>query len=221
MNAKAGLSLGFNIAIGAMAIVGAVFAYLGVNLTGQDYTAKGAVVFFLFTYQSNILMIIPSSLIAFYDILFLLGKRKDIPAFALILKLCLTVGVTITFLVVLFFIAPANENGFLASYANSNLLFHLLLPLSAITSFVFFEKTDKISFRHIPLGLIHTTVYMIAYSVLVFTHLNGGAPDPFYDFYGFFRPGLWVTPINVFVFSALAFFVSLILWRLNKVRRKS
>ena len=210
-------SLAMNLAIVFMAIAGVTLSYYGIDFMKKDYTVRGATIFLLFTYQSNLLMLIPSALLVICDIRLLCGKASGIPNFVLVLKLAFTVGVAITFLVVLFFLAPINEHGFFASYANSNVFFHLLLPLFAIVSFVFFEPAESIKFFHLFASLAHTTAYMTVYTVFVSFHLVDGAPDPYYDFYGFFRPGLWMIPFNALIFLSFSFSLAFVLWRLNRI----
>ena len=216
MKNKLIVSIILNAAIIIMAVVGLTFPLLGINWMGLPYSTTGTVVIVLFTYQSNVFMIVPAAFLIVYEFLLLRGKITVIPTFVYATKLALSVGVTITLLVVLFFLAPMNEYGYFASFANSSLFFHLLLPLCAIVSFVFFENTKSVKFHLVFLGMIHMVLYMLAYTIFVFSNLEGGAINPYYDFYGFFSAGIWMTPILFMIFLSLSFFVSLVLWHFNR-----
>ena len=209
-------SLTMNALIVLMTVVGFLLAFFGVNMTGHNYTVTGPIILVLFTYESNLLMIIPCSMLIVYEILILAGRRSDIPTFVYVTKLAFTVGVALTFFIVLIFLAPNNSNGFFASFANSNIFMHLLSPLFAMISFIFFENTSKIKFPLIFLGTVHTIAYMSVYAAFVFSHLIDGAIDPYYDFYGFFHFGIWTTPIIAIVFCSISSGISAGLWALNR-----
>ena len=124
-----------------------------------------------------------------------------------------TVGVTLTFLTTLFFLTP--QYGFIAMFSNSNLLFHLVVPLLSIISYVFFEHHNN-KFRYALYGLIPMFIYSIYYTLNIILHLNSGGLTVTYDFYGFLKGNIsnvvYVLPI-MYMFT---YFISLVLVMLNK-----
>ena len=66
-----------------------------------------------YTVDSNILMGLAALLMLICDLRVLRGKAQDIPVFAKVIKLMGTVGVTLTMLVTIFFLAPTAQYNWL------------------------------------------------------------------------------------------------------------
>ena len=151
-----------------------------------------------------------------YELLYLSKRIEVIPQFVYILKHIGTVGVILTFVVTLFYLAPLLGSKFLFLYQNTNLLFHLIVPIFSFVSFVFFEKT-KIDFKYTFYGLSTMVLYGIYYIGNIIIHLDKGVVNSKYDWYGFMKLGLLSIFIVVPIMMVITYFISWALIRLNKL----
>ena len=116
-----------------------------------------------FTVQSNIFMGIMSLIFLFYEIAIIKNKKTEIPLKLYILKLMSTAAVGLTFFVVFAYLGPISKDGIFSLLMNSNLFFHLIIPLLSIITFIFFEKTNSIIFKYTFLGILPPIIYGIYY----------------------------------------------------------
>ena len=176
--------------------------------------------FKMFTTQSNFVAGIVAGIIIIFDILIILNKIKDLPKWLKIIKMIVTTGVTLTFLVVtlyLGFVAVAMGYSYFLVFENTNLFFHLFTPLSALFSFILFEGTTEIKKRYTLLNLLHMGCYSIFYSINVFTHLTPeGKVDRKYDWYYFIIGENWTFAIVITGMVLITFGIGFILWFMNK-----
>ena len=86
-------------------------------------------------------------------------------------------------------------------FKNSNLFYHLIIPLLSIITFTIFESTDKIKFKDTFVGIITMFIYSIFYLVNVLIHVENGLQAAFV-----------VIPIMYLI----TYFISCGLWFLNK-----
>ena len=154
-------------------------------------------VFKFFTVQSNILIAIVSFIFLKNEIDILKGKKKEITTRNYILKLIGTTSVGLTFFIVFAYLGPISKEGIMSMLMNSNLFFHLIIPVMSIMTFVLFEKTNKISFKNTFYGLIPTAMYGFYYLINVLIHMENGKVSPIYDFYWFVQNGVWTAFIVV------------------------
>ena len=173
-----------------------------------------------FTVDSNILMGIFALIAAIDQLRVIKGKKKEVSVFVLVLKLTGTVGVTLTMLVTIFFLAPtmAPTYGILPLFANSNFFMHLLNPILSIVAFLAFERSKRIAFVHTFTGIIPLVIYSIYYTAAALTHLENGAIAPGYDWYGFFILGMSSAYIVLPIIIAVTYGLSVLLWKLNRIR---
>lgn len=183
---------------------------------------RGPKPFRMFTNQSNIIIGIVAGIIVIFDILILLKKRDELPKWLRILKMVATTGVTLTFLVVVFylgFVAIKEGYSYFIMFENTNLFFHLLTPISAILSFLLFERSKEINFKYTFLNMIHMVGYSIFYSINVFTHLNeDGSVNRKYDWYYFALGENWTFIFVVFGMLIITYGIGFGLWIINKKR---
>ena len=168
--------------------------------------------FRFFTVDSNIFMGIVS-------LLFLFGLYKykeNIPKWFYILKLMGTCGVMLTFLVVFLYLGPISKDGIISMLQNSNLFFHLFIPVFSFITFAFFEKTEKLLFKDTLYGLVPCFIYSIYYTINVLIHMENGKVSPIYDWYWFVQNGIWMVFIVAPMILGISYLISLILWKLNK-----
>ena len=169
-----------------------------------------------FTVQSNIFAGIVSLLFATKQIKLLKDNNYDIPKIYYILKLMATTAVGLTFFVVFAYLGPISKDGIPSMLMNSNLFFHLIIPVLCILNFIFFEKTDKLKFKYTFYGLIPTVIYALYYLINILIHMEKGRVSPIYDWYWFVQNGVWTASIITPLMLLITYIISLIIWKLNR-----
>lgn len=214
---KTKISLIFNIIILALVVLASYMMFAGVRFSSNQIVleSNNTSMFRFFTVDSNLLVGFAALIMIVFDIRLLNNKIKTIPKWVYILKELATLGVTITFLVTALFLGPTISTGYLSLYTNSNLFFHLIVPVLSVISYICFEKYDN-TYKDALYGLIPVVLYSIYYVTMILTHLNNGLVDSNYDFYNFLNGDLnnaiFVLPIMFFV----SYLTSLLLVYLNK-----
>ena len=142
----------------------------------QCFDALGCIDFVYYTIDSNIFVLVSA-------ILYLVS-RKNLPRIVQFAKYSSTLSVLITFLVVVFVLYPMSDFNFEFLFLEGpNLLMHVLCPIIALISFLFFEmnnleNTLKNNFR----ALYFTVIYAIIMIGLNILRIVVG-PYPFFKFY--------------------------------------
>ena len=172
--------------------------------------------FKFFTVDSNILMGVVSLVFMICEIKLLNGNIKLISTRLYILKLMSTVAVSLTFFVAFGYFVPITNWKVLPMIMNSNLFFHLIIPVLSMITFMFFEKTNKLKFKYTFIGLIPTFIYGIYYLINVLIHMENFKVSPTYDFYRFVQNGVWTSVIVIPIIFIITYAISFILWRLNR-----
>ena len=172
--------------------------------------------FKFFTVDSNLFMGIVALLFAIQEIKILNGKINNISKRMYVLKLMATTGVGLTFFIVFGYLAQIAEGGILSMIMNSNLFFHLIIPVLSMVTFILFEKTDKLSFKYSFYGLIPTVIYALYYLINVLVHMENFKVSPVYDWYWFVQNGVWTAVIVMPIILIITYIISLLLWILNK-----
>ena len=213
------ISFIFNIIIFMMVIGASTMMFTGFRfMPGEIILESNKLgMFKFFTVDSNLFMGIISLLFAIFEIRLLKGKIDKIPRYMYILKLMATTSVALTFIVVFAYLWPLVGSLYLM-ILNSNLFFHLLVPVFSIITFVFFERNNKISFKYSFYGVIPVIMYGLFYLINVLIHMNNGIVSPVYDFYWFVQNGVWTSFIVVPVMFIISHIISLILWRFNRIK---
>lgn len=177
---------------------------------GQGNMAvRGTRCFKYFTIDSNILAAAVCLLTVPYT---LRGMKEgaELPDWVLTCKFVGTSAVTLTLLVVVLYLGPTMGYG--AMFAGKNLFLHLVCPLLAIVSYVFFERgRGEKKQRSLP-GIIPTFIYANVYLVMVIVVgvTNGG----WADFYGFNLGGMW--PLFYVGLNAFSYGISVCLKRFHE-----
>lgn len=209
-------SIVFNALIVALTVTGGVMLFT-VTWEGR-LMAFGFEALKFFTIDSNLLVGIIACIYLVFDILVLCGKMESIPSWLRILKHTGTVGVALTLLTVAFFLGPVfaiadgSIHGYLMMFTSYNLIFHLLTPLCAIISSLFFEREPHLPFKATFIGVIPMVLYGIYYSVNALSHAENGMVPPQYDWYSFVRPGIFMAPISVLIMTMATYVISLLLY---------
>ena len=212
---KKKLSLIINIIIFILTVFASFIMFTGIKITHGaepilETTKLG--MFKFFTVDSTLFM----GIIA---LLFII-KNKSITKNMYRLKLMSTTSVTITLLVVLAYLAPISDDGLKSMLQNSNMFFHLIIPVLSIINFTIFEKTEKLKIKDTLYGLIPTMIYALFYILNLIIHIENKKVSPIYDWYWFAQNGIMQAIITAITLIITTYIITLILWKLNKRRTK-
>lgn len=207
---KIKVSLILNIIIVLLVIFATIFMFTGFKFMpgGSLLEVSKVEMFKFFTVDSNILMGIVSLIFIIYEKKLLKNKIKEIPKKVYILKLIATSGISLTFITTSFFLAPTY--GFYAMFNNNNLLFHLVVPVLSIITYIFFEKHDN-KYKYAILGIIPMFLYSIFYTTNILINLNNGGLTFKYDFYGFLQGNLNNIYLVIPVIYLISYIISILL----------
>ena len=136
----------------------------------------GSIDLVYYTIDSNIFLLVSCILYLIF--------RKDIPKIVQLFKYSSTLSVLITFLVVMFILLPMyNFNYQFLFLWGPNFYVHVLCPLIAMVSFVFFEKSDlENNFKNNLRAVYFTIIYAIILLALNIEKIVIG-PYPFLKVY--------------------------------------
>ena len=219
MERKIKVSIILNLIIFLLALIATIIMFTGFKfMYGPEPVLETTKLgmFKFFTVDSNIFMGIISLIFSIYEIKLLKGNIKSIPVNLYILKLISTVGVSLTLFVVFAYFVPITNFKILPMIMNSNLFFHLIIPILSIISFTIFEKTNNLEFKYTFLGLLPTFIYGLYYLINILIHMENFKVSPTYDFYWFVQNGVWTSVIVIPIIFIIAYTICLILWKLNK-----
>ena len=211
------ISLSINFIVVVLVLISCIIMFTGFKFMHGteiilDSTKLGMLKFF--TVESNIFMGISALFFAVNEIKVLTGKKKEISKRNYILKLMSTTAVGLTFFVVFAYLGPIATTGISSLLMNSNLFFHLVIPVLSILNFVLFEKTDKLKFINTLYGIVPTVVYGYYYLFNILIHMENGIVSPIYDWYWFVQYGVWTAIIVVPIM--ITYIISCVLWRANR-----
>ena len=218
---KIKISLIINIIIFILTLIATIIMFSGFSFMNMYKpvleTTKIEMLKF-FTVQSNIFAGIVSLLFATKQIKLLKDNNYDIPKIYYILKLMATTAVGLTFFVVFAYLGPISKDGIPSMLMNSNLFFHLIIPVLCILNFILFEKNNKLNFKYTFYGLIPTVIYAFYYLINILIHMENGRVSPIYDWYWFVQNGVWTAIIIMPLMLLITYIISLIIWRLNRIK---
>ena len=165
MKAKKVLSLTFTFVAVMLSVIGLVLYYSDANFIVSSITS-----YLPFTVNSNIFLVIVGLLFLIIGIIDLV-EGKAMPQWIMQLKLAVTTLISVTFLTVIFYIAPLwriTDTNIIA-YEGANLFLHILAPIVAIFGFCLFDVETKIKWRWTSLLPLLVVIYGVAYGVLLIT----------------------------------------------------
>lgn len=220
MKSKIKISLVLNIIIVILTLLATIMMFTGFKFMDGDIILESSKLsmFRFFTVDSNIFMGIVALIFIIVEIRLLKGKSNDIGTGYYILKLIGTVGVTLTFLTVVFYLSRVVDGGLPILLKNSNLFYHLIIPVLSIITFIFFERTNKIKFKYTFLGISTMVLYGIFYVTNILVHIDGGKVAPTYDWYYFVQGGTEYIFIVLPLMLMITYIISLILWKCNRCK---
>lgn len=149
------------------------------------------VLFRFFTTLSNVLLALSSA------VLLVCSLWGELPVWAVMLKYAGTAAVTVTMLTVLLFLGPVSHQWKLL-LTGPQLLLHLICPILALVSFIFFENT-ALPLWTVILGVLPVLLYGAVYCRMVVYAPEERRWD---DFYGFNSTGKWVPSMVLMLIAA-------------------
>ena len=170
-------------------------------------------VFKYFTFQSNIFMGAVALVYAIYQLLIILNKRDKLPHVLLVFNHVGVTAVGLTFLIVIFFLAPGY--GFDKMYNNANLFFHALVPIVAMINYMFLEKECSFKFINTLFSIIPSLLYGIVYFIVVVS-LNAYG-DINIDFYMFGANGPLIGAFNFIAVMSIAYGFGVAIYFINRL----
>ena len=212
------ISLTINIIITILTIIASIIMFTGFRfMSGNDVVLESTKIgmFKFFTVDSNIFMGIAALIFSILEIKLLKGNIDKIPKSAYIMKYMATSSVTLTCFIVFVYLGPITSGGVLVLLKNSNLFFHLIIPVLSIINYIFFEKTN-LSFKTTIYGIIPTILYGIFYLINILIHMENGSVSTKYDWYWFVQNGVWTSFIVMPIILLISYIISIILWKCNK-----
>jgi len=197
MNKKKNITLYLNILIIILELIGLFITLKTAHKIEIKY----------YTECSNIMMLITSFLLTCY-----LLKKKTIPKWLNILTHMSVLGLTVTFLVVLFILSPMyNFNYGLLLFRGSMLYFHTLCPIISIITY-FFSSQIHIAKKEIKYTMLFTIIYSIVILLLnIFRILEG--PYPFLMVY---KQPIYMSIIWILLLEGGAYLLSIVLYKIKK-----
>lgn len=166
-----------------------------------------------YTLDSNILSLISSIIYLSFII-----NNKKVPKIVSLLKYISVVCLTITFLVVVLILAPMYEfNYYWLLIKDASFFVHLSCPITALVSFLFFEKHDLKDKFDKYRGFYFTILYAL---IIVPLNILSIVEGP-YPFLYVKKNSLFVSIIWAFVILGFSFLISYIVLKLkNKIWSK-
>lgn len=219
---KIKVSIILNIIIFALTVIGSVIMFSGYKfMTGPVmYEAHQMKMFRFFTVDSNIFMGLVALLFAIKQYRVFTKKDKEITKKMYILKLMATTGVSLTFFVVFLYLSWIIDNGFYVMIMNSNLFFHLIIPVLSMITFMFYDGNSGINSKEALFGITPMLIYGTYYITNILIHMEDGNVSPVYDWYWFVQLGVWFLPIVLIIISSLTYLISLVLSKINNRQYK-
>lgn len=215
---KIKLALIFNIIIVIMTVFASIAMFCGFKfMNGNDLILESNKLgmFRFFTVQSNIFMGIVSLIFAIKEYKYL-KDDKEISLSSYVLKMVATVSVALTFIVVFTYLGPVVKGGLVALLMNSNLFFHLFIPVFSIITFIFLENDKKINFKYTIYGIIPTFLYEIYYLTNILVHMENNNVSPVYDWYYFVQNGVSSALIIAPIMLITTYIITVLIWFANK-----
>jgi len=202
-----------NVALVLFAALASTFDFNFMQL--DNVLVENDSLFQFYTFDSNLLMGIVSLIYVTYLILLINKKIEKMPKVVEILKLVSTTAVGVTFFTVVLILAPFTNVPFYLFFTNSNLIFHLIVPVISMVSLIVFEDMH-LKFVESLYSLSTVIVYGIYYTINVFVHMVDGKVDIKYDWYGFAQNGMVGIIISIIAILSLTFGISTLLYFVNK-----
>ena len=168
-------------------------------------------VFKYFTFQSNLFMGVVAFVYAYYQLLIIRKKSDKLPHVLLVFNHVGVTAVSLTFIIVILFLAPGY--GFNLMYNGANLFFHGIVPVVAMVNYMFIEKECAIKFKDTLFSMIPPIIYGLVYFIVV-ASMNGYGNINI-DFYLFGKDGPFIGALYYLAIVAIAYAFGLLVYFIN------
>lgn len=206
-NKKLLVSIILNFVIVALEVIGAILSI----------KRRGVSAFLFYTELTNYLTLLISLAYGIIGIVVLKNNRK-IPSWLASVRYASTVGLVLTFMVVLCILVPLTPSEFtFYFFGDSNLYQHFLCPILSVVSFMWFERGILLSKYSLCYGVFPTLTYgLVMISLNVCKILEG--PYPFFLVY---EMPWYITVLLLSGILTLTLFTSWIVLKIyNKISKK-
>ncbi|MDD2981490.1 MAG: Pr6Pr family membrane protein [Hespellia sp.] len=181
-----------NIIIGlALNLIVVILEIIGLVMSIQQH---GWGLFQFYTQDSNIVAMLACGLMAVNQLLCLTGKKSQAAESAVRFKYIAVCLLMVTFLVVIFVLAPTSKmGGYKVMLFHGTMLYHhFLCPIIAFVSLILFESDVEIRSKDVKIALVPTIIYAVTAVILNVLHVMTG-PYPFLMVYNqpFFMSVVW------------------------------
>lgn len=190
----------------------------GIVGIGLSIESEGIGLFQMYTEDSNILNLLTSIIYLFYLLNWIPQTDKN-ARLVKNLRYVATSCVTLTFLVVLFILAPMTGgiNGFKFMFFSGSMLFnHFLTPILAVISFVFYEKEPALTNKSIWYALVPTVIYG---TITILLNAVGVMEGP-YPFLRVRDQSIIMSIIWIIIVYALNYVIARLILTLNRKESK-
>lgn len=170
-------------------------------------------VFTMYTELSNMFNVAVCALVALCQLLDLFTGR-ELPRWVKQLKFWSTSCLTMTFLTVVFILAPMYEdgNGWYIMLCTSSMLYHHLLnPLAAIFSFVLLERSPHLPRSTVKWALLPTVLYG---GIILWLNIQRVVDGP-YPFMKVYDQSVQASVLWCIAILLMNYFYAWLLWKLN------
>jgi hypothetical protein len=156
-------------------------AIVAMELAGLNLSIKmhGAGMIRFYTQDSNLFAMVACAILAVCTLRTLRNGETLVPAWVTTLKFTATSCLAVTFVVVLFVLAPDEPGGYAVMFLSGSMLYdHLLCPILALVSFIFLETDAPLGRRPVWWAFFPTVLYAaVTLTLNVASVLDG--PYPF------------------------------------------
>lgn len=172
-----------------------------------------------YTDNSNIFALIVCVIFLVFNIICLFKKGYVIPKWVIILKFSAVCCLLVTFFITVFVLSPLGGiEGFMhLMFYNAMFYHHLICPILAFVSFVFFERNFNLTFKSTFFALIPTLIYGLIMLTLNIVKIIEG-PYPF--LYVYFQPW-WATVLWMIAIVVLSYLIACFVYICSKTKRKN
>ena len=175
-------------------------------------------IFTFYTEDSNIFAAVVCTMVAVCQ-LWCIFTGGELPLWLKRLKFMATSCLLLTFLTVVFVLAPMNGPGglYMLLCTSSRLYHHLLNPMAALISYLFLEREPRLPRSAVRWALLPTLVYAAGIVPLNILRVIEG-PYPFFEVY---HQPVYVSILWAVGLLSVNYFYAWLLWKLGESARKT
>lgn len=170
-----------------------------------------------YTQDSNLFSLIASAAFALWLLKNLKTKAK-VPMILRMLRYMGATALSLTFLVVLLILAPANgANGhYIMMFSKwSSFCFHTLCPILSFISFCFLEKHEKLTMKDNFIVIVPTCIYAVVLLIMNAARIIEG---PYFFFHIYEQP-VWTSIMWLIVIVTFDFLIGLAIRKIAVAKR--